>query len=350
MRRMTITVSLLLAICGVAASASAFTSFYVFGDGVSSMTNGPGGSFYYKGTYSNGRVWVEVLAERQGLVCESNKNQSYYGHYSTNLLVSLNSFVPPADASNALYVVWVCDADFVFNTLNLGTNIVQWTNAINNSLTNHFRIITNLYHAKGARHLVMPNAVDLGRVPFYLGYSAANKSFIRTQTTNFNSRYAAMLANTAATLPGLAIYAPDVFTLLDKITTTPASFGLQKPTTYVIEDLPGQATFTGPGTNYVYWDDLNPTAMTHEIVADSVQQMIFPARLKLSPPVSGSNQLTVASVPIGLNGFVDMSTNLLNWSQLQSVSSTNATQNLFLPVASERQFYRLRFPFRWVWP
>jgi hypothetical protein len=78
--------------------------------------------------------------------------------------------------------------------------------------------------------------------------------------------------------------------------------------------------------------------------------MIFPARLKLSPPVSGSNQLTVASVPIGLNGFVDMSTNLLNWSQLQSVSSTNATQNLFIPVASERQFYRLRFPFRWVWP
>ena len=90
---MTISVLLLLAMCGVAASASAFTSFYVFGDGVSSMTNGPGGSFYYKGTYSNGRVWVEVLAERQGLVCESNKNQSYYGQYSTNLLVSLNSFV-----------------------------------------------------------------------------------------------------------------------------------------------------------------------------------------------------------------------------------------------------------------
>lgn len=350
MRRMTITVLLLLTLCGVAASASAFTSFYVFGDGVSSMTNGPGGSFYYKGTYSNGRVWVEVLAERQGLVCESNKNQSYYGHYTTNLLVSLNSFVPPADASNALYVVWVCNADFVFNTLNYGTNIVQWTNAINNSLSNHFRIITNLYHGKGARHLVMPNAVDLGRVPFYIGYSPANKNFIRTQTTNFNSRYAAMLTNTATTLPGLTIYAPDVFTLLDKITTSPTNYGLQKPTTYVIEDLPGQATFTGPGTNYVYWDDLNPTAKTHEIVADSVQQMIFPSRLGPPIPVAGSNQLAIANIPIGLNGYVDVSTNLINWSQLQSFASTNATQIIGVPVSGPMQFYRLRFPFAWTWP
>ena len=56
---------------------AAFTSFYVFGDSISSTTNGGGGTYYY-GTnglrWSNGRVWVEVLAQRQGLACATNKN------------------------------------------------------------------------------------------------------------------------------------------------------------------------------------------------------------------------------------------------------------------------------------
>ena len=47
------------------------------------------------------------------------------------------------------------------------TNIVTWTNAINQSLTNHWNIITNLYYAKGARTLVMPNAVDITEIPEY---------------------------------------------------------------------------------------------------------------------------------------------------------------------------------------
>jgi len=350
MRGWRVTALLLLTVCWMSTSASAFTDFFVFGDGVSSMTNGPGGAFYYKGTYSNGRVWVEVLAQRQGLVCESNKNWSYYGHYSSNLLVNLSTFVPPADSSNALYVVWVCDADFVFNTLNYGTNLVQWTNAINASLANHYRAITNLYFAKGVRHLVMPNAVDLGRVPFYVNYSSASKAFIRAQTTNFNARFAALISNTVPELPGLTVYTPDVFNLLDRITSSPADYGLRKPTTYVIEDLPGQASFTGPGTNYVYWDDLNPTAMTHEIVADSVQQMIFPARLMPPVPSPGGNAVTASGLPLGLSGYLDATTNLSAWSQAQAFSSTNANQTFLVPASGAWEFYRLRFPYAWAWP
>ena len=100
---------------------------------MSSMTEG-GGDYFYQGRNSNGRVWVELLAERQDLICDSNKNLSYYGHYSSDLVANIAGFVPPADSSNALYVIWVCDADFVFNIYNYDTNIVQWTNSINSSL------------------------------------------------------------------------------------------------------------------------------------------------------------------------------------------------------------------------
>ena len=164
----------------VFAAQAAFTSLYVFGDGVCTTTNGPGGSYYYGKRYCNGQVWVEVLAQRQGLTYESNKNWSYYGHYTSQLVTNVNNFAAP-DASNALFVVWCADADFVWNVQNYGTNMTQWTNAINQSLTNHFKAITNLYHAKGARTLIMPNAVDLTKVPFYLNYTN-QQNFIRQRT------------------------------------------------------------------------------------------------------------------------------------------------------------------------
>jgi len=239
----------------------------------------------------------------------------------------------------------------VANVRDLGTNIVQWTNSIKNSLSNHFQIITNIYYAKGARYLVMPNAVDLGEVPAYINSQPANKAFIRTQTINFNSQFAQLITNTAASLPGLTIYAPDVFSLLDNIVTNSAAYGLKKPSTYVMLDLPlAQRTLNGPGTNYVYWDDLNPTAMAHEILADLVVEMIFPSRLSASAVGSASNLLSVVNVPVGLNGSLEGSTNISGWSTVQTFISTNKTQTVVVPATGSQQYYRLKFPFSWTWP
>ncbi len=76
-----------------------FTSLYAFGDGVCTTTNGPGGDSYYGNRKTNGRIWIEVLAQWQGLTYDSNKNFSYYGHFSSNLVAHLNNFVPPADTN-----------------------------------------------------------------------------------------------------------------------------------------------------------------------------------------------------------------------------------------------------------
>jgi len=56
---------------------TAFTSLYIFGDGVSTTTtNSFAGPLYYGRRFSNGRVWVEVLAQQLGLT------NNYW--YSTN--------------------------------------------------------------------------------------------------------------------------------------------------------------------------------------------------------------------------------------------------------------------------
>ncbi len=45
--------------------------------------------------------------------------------------------------------------------------MAAWNNAINSSLANHSQAISTLY-AKGARTLIMPNAVDITKVRIML--------------------------------------------------------------------------------------------------------------------------------------------------------------------------------------
>ena len=250
---------------------AAFTSLYIFGDGVSTTTNNtgpyPSTTNFFGKRFTNGRVWVEVLAQQQGLTNNSvtNANWSFYsndwsyvGNYSSNVVKTLTNYPAPPDSNTALFVVWVNDADFVYDVLNYATNITQWTNAINLSLTNHFKIITNLY-AKGARTLVMPNAVDIGEVPAYAAYGSDNLAFIRQRIIGFNTAFTAILSNAMVAHPDLEIYEPDFFALLDNILTNAAAYGLTNAGNYALNlNIPNKLTnlsMTGPGAIYIWWDN-----------------------------------------------------------------------------------------------
>jgi len=380
-----------LAVCPAQA---AFSSIYIFGDGVSATTNNTGGpsAYYYGFRYSNGRVWVELLAQQLGLTNNywysnnssihlsytnlsasstnwsySSNNWSFYGDYSPVLLTNLNHFTAPQDSNTALFVVWVNDADFVGDMGNIylagyTTNITKWTSAINLSLTNHWVIITNLYYAKGARTLVMPNAVDITEIPKYDNISpSANKNFVRQQIINFNTAFTALLNQARMSLPGITIYEPDVFSLLDNVLTNAAAYGLTNALNngqsidavdaYSAGLLPN-ANLNGPGTNYIFWDPFDPTAKFHAVIADVVQQLIAPAQITNFTVLNSNCHLGVASLPIGLNGIVEGCTNLVlgNWTTATNVASTNATQTVFFPASGPLWFYRLRFPYAWSWP
>ncbi len=345
----------------ISSTQGAFTSLYVFGDGTCTTTNGPGGMLYYGGNYSNGRVWIEVLAQWQGLTYESNKNWSYFGHYSSNLLthVTGTNFVAPGDIATTLVVVWVCNADFVFDMNNYEpfttNNISAWTNAIYRSLTNHAAAITNLYN-KGVRTLIMPNAVDITQIPQFNGETAPEKSFVRQRVLEFNAAFAAVQSNATATLPGLVIYSPDILTLADDVVAHAANYGLTNAqynghNAGVIGD-PSMSPYllNGPGTNYVFWDYWHPTAKFHMVIADTVQRMISPVQFSGIAAVAGSNRLDAINVPVGRAGFLDATTNFVNWASVQNVNTNFATQSLYVPAVDPLQFYRLRFPFAWSWP
>lgn len=333
---------------------AAFTSFHVFGDSISTTaSNSLVSSLYYGKRYSNGRVWVEVLAQQQGLAFNPTSNtNSFFGNTSTNLAVQINSY-NPADASNSLVVIWVNNADFYYPVLNSGTNIGVWTNVINVSQTNHFKAITNLY-AKGIRFLVMPNMVDVSMVPFAINY--ANTNFLRQRCNDYNIAFNATLNQARSNCPGLNIYVPNFFALLTNITANPTSYGVTNALSSngrSIDALDAGLTDTnGPGALYIYWDYTDPTAKVHNWMASLAQQLISPVQIAGITAFDGSNRLDVVNVPVGQNGIVVGSGDLSsgNWTTNLTFSSTNTSQSVWVTNTGPQWFYKLSFPVVWTWP
>lgn len=368
---------LLIAVMVFPAQAG-FKSLYVFGDGLSTTTdNASGLPYYYGKRYSNGRIWVEVLAQRQGLAYDVTKNNSYFDHNSAITLADVKNFVAPPDVANDLFVVWVCNSD-TYDAATAATplSLAQWQAANALSQANHLQIITNLY-AKGVRTLVMPNAVDLSKIPAFDAGSLAPT--MSAGCVDYNKKFSDTINQARALCPGLKIFAPDFFTLLNNVLTNAASYGLTNALYHgfsisAAQTIPSLTMTNNSATNYIFWDTTDPSAKFHAVMADVVQQLISPVQISQIAALKGNNQLAIANVPIGLNGYVEATTNLMaGWKVVQNVTSTNLAQSVMVPtptnttsiisagggfglppggtpVLTAVQFYRLHFPFAWSWP
>lgn len=378
---------------------AAYTSFYVFGDCISTATaNSVIGSGYYGDRWSNGRTWVEMLAQQQGLLSNFTNNNfannvSYWGNTSGDLVGEVNSFTAPTNPGSALVVIWVNNADLYFPTTDNSPTLAKFTTVINQAQTNHYKAITNLY-AKGIRTLIMPNVVDISTIPA-CNKDTANTNLYHQASVNYNTAFNATLNRARINCPGLTIFVPDYYTLLKDMIAHSANYGLTNALQYglSIDALTALGTGTsltsGPGTNYIFWDSLDPSAKVHYIMANVAQQMISPVHISQIVLQGASNRLDVVNMPVGMTGAVEGSTNMnaWTWTSAASFTATNPAQSLlvqstfqaqgssqipFRPNGQDpsgppmpgggggggtnsapeptMQLYRLRLPYAWVWP
>lgn len=307
---------------------------------------------------------MELLAQMQGLAFNpSNNPHAYFGNTSVNLYSQTAAYTPPTDASNALVVIWVNNADFYDPVLYDATNTGAWLTLISSATNNHYKAITNLYTSKGIQTLVMPNVVDISTVPFAMD-NPSKSNYIHQQCLAYNVAFSNMLNRAEATCTNLVIYRPDFLRLLSDMINNPAGFGLINPKSggknidavNAINYGYPTAVINGYGTNYVFWDPTDPTAKVHYIMASVAQQMISPVKINQIIPSNGSNQLNLVNVPVYTNatqnGLVLSRTNLSqgNWKTNTVFSTTNATQNVWVTNNGPQTFYRLQFPYVWKWP
>ena len=291
------------------AAFAQITSIYAFGDGVCTTTdnNSSTPSLYFGKRYCNGKVFIEDLADWQGLNYVASRNKSYFGQDSGELKVNIDAFAPPNDVATALFVVWAANADFVeFYQTNFppytNSDKPAWTTFIEDAVTRHKQSLTKLYN-KGVRILVMPNAVDISATPFYQ-LSTADSNFLRDRAIQFNTLFKSEMMALAATKPGLTLYLPDTFKFFEDVLDNPAAFGLVNPQVngYSIDAITnlGNPSLTGPGANYVFWDYIHPTAKFQTKLSNLIEDLIGSIPVISTNPVSktinsgSSTSLTVA--------------------------------------------------------
>lgn len=343
-----------------------FSSIYAFGDGIctTNTNNTPLTQLYYGKRYCNGRVWIEVLAEWQGIPYEVSKNKSFFGHDSIALINSVNTFVAPPDAATSLFIVWVNNADFVefINTngneppYTASTPLGPWTSFINAAITRHTDAVTTLY-SKGARVIVMPKAVNIGSTPFY-NLNTATTAFLRDRVIQFNTAFDTAMVALETSNTGLVIYRPNMFTFFEEVLANPSAFGLINPegTDGAVFDFPNPSLMTGTATNYIFWDDLHPTAKFQMQLADLVQKMISPVKVTNITRPGSDTQIIVANVPMGRAGEVQGSATLAPPWQTDSPilvpfsAGGSTTGSVTFPSVGTKRFYRVGFPLVWTWP
>lgn len=239
----------------------------VFGDSLSDTgavfraTNGlyPPNPPYYQGRYSNGRVWVEYLAE--ALAIKQVNNFACGGATTVNgrenmvpgLLAQVQSFVQttPQLSSSALYVLWAGANDYLHGA-----------NAVAQPVKNIQQAIATL-SSKGAQRFLVTNLPDLGQIP--ATRNQASSARLSTLTQQHNQRLRRSLKVLNQQFPDLQMVTLDSYALYQTAIANPSQFGFSQVQSGC---LTGSGACSNPD-QFLFWDDIHPTTRGHQILADS---------------------------------------------------------------------------------
>jgi phospholipase/lecithinase/hemolysin len=329
-RRFLLTTSLFAAIAS-SAQAGSFNAIYVFGDSLSDAGNAfiaSGGALpappYSAGRFTNGPVWVQDLSSSLALapVTASLAGGTDYavgGAESGNanpgdLSSQLAAFkaANPVANSNGLYTIWIGANDL--NAI-LGANPSASVAAAEAAgVVGNIDAAINTLAGEGAKNFLIVTVPDLGKTPEALaagplGVAAASglsAFFDSTLVNGLGSAGIPSLSGIAAA-DGLNLNVLDTYSLIDGITANPAQFGFTNVTQPC---LTGEVDYAGgtPCANpnqYLFWDQLHPTAAGQALVAEESLAILTPE------PGTITMMLTAAGM-VGLVMVRRRRTDLLN--------------------------------------
>jgi phospholipase/lecithinase/hemolysin len=261
--------------------ASPFQELVIVGDSLSDTGNiyaATGNTFPVSppnapGRFSNGPVWVEVLADEFGLPAPTasltgGTNFAFGGAPTGSRIeaglggvdigmagqvaqIGANSSIT-ARLPDALTVVWGGANDLL---LSEGTGYnAHPTDTVNNLVAR----VTSLI-GLGADAFLLPNLPPLDQTPKFLGETTENQQRAAEFSTDFDSAYRTAVAGLAASNPTLDFYYFDVYTIIEDVLANPNGYGFTNVTDPARD---GLSVVPNPD-EYLYWDDIHPTTAAH---------------------------------------------------------------------------------------
>lgn len=336
-----------LAFLLAAASGFSYPALFVYGDSLSDTGKIAAPSpQYFNGRWSNGSVWVEYLSVRLGLAYNSTNNYAYAGTTTSSLATEVGFTPVSTNLQLGLSVVWSGGNDFLNNLHDGVYDDASWSNVIASAVANLTNAANSLYN-KGARSVLLCNLPDLGKIPDLLNsYSSPYQAYISSKVVLFNSALSAGVAQLRPARPDLHLYLVDVYSRYASLLNAPANLGFTVATVGALDDTNlMDKSFTGPGSNYVFWDSVHPTTKAHSLIAGWAFQS-----LPVAPPVeiAGSRNasnlnLLLQNLTPGSSYTVQSTTNLVTWLDYQTITAVGSNQTVTATLGLAKEFFRVRF-------
>ncbi len=272
---------------GPASAQTCYSGLAAFGDSLTDTGNldaffGLPQPPYAPGRISDGPVWLDGLADSLGLSSLTSASGGNNYAWAGATTGPAGSTFPPFSllSQAATYlsnVSGIADPDALFVVWG-GANDVR-DNDAQGAVPNIATIINDLASAGAVNFLVL-NLPDLGQTPESLAGDApgGTAAEITAASLAYNSALTASLSSISAALPGVTIIEFDVFTLFNQVLSNPAVFGFANVTAPCwTGGYFGLGTQCGNPDEYLFWDDIHPTAAAHEIVGSEVFNLVVSA-------------------------------------------------------------------------
>jgi outer membrane lipase/esterase len=244
-----------------AASSSPYNGLVVFGDSLSDNGNA--------GRFSNGPVWVEVIARRIGTELEPSRaggtDYAVGGALThggpTDVRGQLMTYLSAHDGRTdpeTLYIVYGGANDL------LAAGCQSKRDAAARGAAAAIAASVDDLAAAGARHILVPNLPDIGYAPMVraLGPTCASEARRRTRVFNaaLDKRLTRVERKRSITLERL-----DVFSLADQVMRDPQAAGFGNVT---------QPCINGSCEGALFWDRVHPTSEAHQRLAAAALEAI----------------------------------------------------------------------------
>jgi phospholipase/lecithinase/hemolysin len=274
-------------------SATPLHNIVVFGDSLSDNGNLyelmnhqiPQSPPYYKGRFSNGRVWIEHLV---GFYFPENHHEHLLDYAfggagvaeddEDDVLLTLSKQIKSyfsdhnqKASKNSLYVIWIGANNYLALPTDVGKTVLEVNIGIKHSIQELVE--------KGAKHILVVNLPDLGRTPAALEFDAVDTMTFMAET--HNDLLAQTIANFKREYPDVQWLQYDLSKAFKSVMDQPEDYGFTniKDTCVQFDEEISKASvlkMTAAAKpridedackGFVFFDLVHPTAKAHQILA-----------------------------------------------------------------------------------